>query len=527
MKPTLRLFTCALAAALLVLSARAQQLLTPTYQSQLEVWLGQGSLVFNKIFTKVAGDGQTATDFHNAVDNKGPTFVLLSVYGSAQGVPSNLPSQIVGGYNPQSWDRSTGWYHLTPNDADRTAFIFNLSYSTVQRQNLIGQGVDDFGAMQTFNWIDWGPLFGGGHDLCAYSNQMEWGFARNYSYGGTIGSSPITYGGSADGLGDQDWFQVARFEVYTFTKATNTAPVASAGNNVYLLSGNQNITVIAGTASDADDDALTYQWFEGTTVLASGQVDSSGAAPLNLVQVPALSVGAHTLTLVVSDGKASAQSGMILTIENSPPTAAPSGDGTYQIGTPVVLGGQVADYDGDTLTYSWLDGATVLGSSVIQTPKGGAPVYLPEYATTSLGLGDHAVTLLVSDGINAPVAKTEIVTMNDTIAPTVAPVASQTIIWPPNNKMVPITIHANAADNSGLPVYLAATVSCDESQAGTSFWTTPVVNQKTGIISLYLQAARFGNGNGRTYTVTIEATDEAGNTSIGCVTIVVPHDRGK
>ena len=54
-----------------------------------------------------------------------------------------------------------------------------------------------------------------------------------------------------------------------------------------------------------------------------------------------------------------------------------------------------------------------------------------------------------------------------------------------------------------------------------------VINQAAGAISLSLQAARFGDGNGRTYTVNISATDTSGNTSLASVMIVVPHDRGK
>ncbi len=58
-------------------------------------------------------------------------------------------------------------------------------------------------------------------------------------------------------------------------------------------------------------------------------------------------------------------------------------------------------------------------------------------------------------------------------------------------------------------------------------WTTPVVDQATGIITLSLRAERSGRGTGRIYSVTITATDSVGNTSTATVTCVAPHDRGQ
>jgi hypothetical protein len=40
-----------------------------------------------------------------------------------------------------------------------------------------------------------------------------------------------------------------------------------------------------------------------------------------------------------------------------------------------------------------------------------------------------------------------------------------------------------------------------------------------------LRAERAGNGPGRTYTITITATDSAGNTSTQPVIVTVPHNR--
>ena len=185
-------------------------MLTHAQQAQLTNWLIPGA--FTNIFTHVPGDGKLINDFMAATAGKGRTITLLHVAGSSFGVPSNLPPQVIGGFNPQSW---TPGEHLTPTDAERTAFIFNLTNTTIQRQNLIGQGAVDSGKVQTIAAaavIGFG--FGGGNRDIMVHWELNQGWARNYSYGGS-GGAPITMGGAADNLPTDDTFQISRIEVYT------------------------------------------------------------------------------------------------------------------------------------------------------------------------------------------------------------------------------------------------------------------------------------------------------------------------
>jgi hypothetical protein len=105
------------------------------------------------------------------------------------------------------------------------------------------------------------------------------------------------------------------------------------------------------------------------------------------------------------------------------------------------------------------------------------------------------------------------------------PVADKSSLWPPNNKMVPVSITANVSSDG--PVTLTAQVSCNEPAKRGTDWTEPVINQATGVILLSLRATRAGSGTGRVYTITIKATDANGNFATETVTIVVPHDQGK
>ena len=315
----------------------------------------------------------------------------------------------------------------------------------------------------------------------------------------------------------------------------NSKPVADAGANLDIASEDQYTTVIQGVATDPDNDPLTYRWLEGEVELSSWLGSGvNGEANLDLSSVQYFQAGEHILTLEVSDGQEKSVDQMILTIGNSAPISAPAGTGTYEINTPISIGGQVSDFDGDQLSYEWREGETILFSGVIQAIFGGDPIYLPEHSILDFSLGTHIVTLHVDDGVNEPVARNVTIEVTDTTKPNLAPVPDKTILWPPNHQLVDINIEANASDNSGEPVeIITATIFSNESQDGlgdgdiSPDWTEPVIDLINGRIMFALRAERAGNGNGRIYTVTITAIDASGNSSQVPVEIVVPHDRRK
>ncbi len=196
-------------------SARAA-LLTPAHETQLEAWLGQGNLNLTNIYTKSSGDD--SYDFHAAVDNQGPTFTLISIYGNGgNGIPS-VSSQIIGGYNPFSWLSGSTGYNYTTN---RDAFLFNLTTGVRQDQN-----VGELGNYQTVNGGNYGPTFGGGHDLHVFDT-LSTGYAYNFSYGGTTGGAEIVSG--TPNYSSYFYFSVADIEVYTFAPAGPQSVPDAAG----------------------------------------------------------------------------------------------------------------------------------------------------------------------------------------------------------------------------------------------------------------------------------------------------------
>ncbi|MBP7161982.1 MAG: hypothetical protein KBB26_00480 [Candidatus Omnitrophica bacterium] len=321
----------------------------------------------------------------------------------------------------------------------------------------------------------------------------------------------------------------------------NTPPMADAGENLTIVSSQQPNVVVLGTASDTDGDPLEYRWLEGSTVLQDwAAVGVAGEAFLTLALVDYLATGAHELVLEVNDGLIIVSDEMVLTVDNAPPTVAPSGGGTYHLGDSIHLLGEVSDFDGDTLTYRWyrLESGVqeLFYEGIIPTIQGGESVSLDDFvlAVDVLPTGTHEIYLEAEDGYNPAVsASIEVIVIGDLEPPTISATADPGILWPPNHKLVPVVINFEVQDNSEGPITITATVLSseppdldDEGNVIPDF-SEPVIDVAAGTISLNLRAERQGSGDGRVYTITITATDEFDNSSQAIVNVVCPHDRGR
>jgi len=100
------------------------------------------------------------------------------------------------------------------------------------------------------------------------------------------------------------------------------------------------------------------------------------------------------------------------------------------------------------------------------------------------------------------------------------------VLWPPNHKLVDVTINYGVSDDCDLPAAIncSLSVSSNEPVAGTGDGDTApdwiVVDAHT----VRLRAERAGKGSGRIYTITITCTDSSGQSSTQRVTVGVPHD---
>lgn len=113
----------------------------------------------------------------------------------------------------------------------------------------------------------------------------------------------------------------------------------------------------------------------------------------------------------------------------------------------------------------------------------------------------------------------------DTTLPAISTLtASQEVIWPPNHKMVPVTLNAVATDNVGVTSLKIVSATSNEPDNGLGDGDMPNDIQVTGDLTLNLRAERSGKGKGRIYTVTVEARDAAGNAATKSLTVSVPKD---
>jgi len=86
--------------------------------------------------------------------------------------------------------------------------------------------------------------------------------------------------------------------------------------------------------------------------------------------------------------------------------------------------------------------------------------------------------------------------------------------------LVPVSVGVSVADNCNSSCTIVGVTGNDG--ASSEDW------QVTGALTLNLRADRSGGAkSGRTYTVTLQCTDDANMTSTKTVAVNVPHDQGK
>jgi len=106
----------------------------------------------------------------------------------------------------------------------------------------------------------------------------------------------------------------------------------------------------------------------------------------------------------------------------------------------------------------------------------------------------------------------------DTTAPAIVSVTpSLRSLWPPNKRLVPVTISVAATDAAD--PHPSCTVTSVSANEGTAADRTI-----TGSDTVLLRADRNGAGSGRIYTVTVTCTDASRNAAAASTVVVVPHD---
>lgn len=227
------------------------------------------------------------------------------------------------------------------------------------------------------------------------------------SYGTLSGTAPnLTYTPNANYNGSDSFtFKVndgtadsAPATVGITVTPVNDPPSADAGTDQAVSdsdgTGSETVT-LTGSGSDTDGTIASYEWKEGGATIGTAQIIR-----------PVLSVGVHAITLTVADnGGATGSDDVIVTVNaNQTPTANAGTDQTvtdsdHSGSESVTLSGSGADADGTIVAYQWKEGATPLGTG--------------QSINVDLAIGEHTITLTVTDNGGATRSDNVVVTVKE------------------------------------------------------------------------------------------------------------------
>jgi len=303
----------------------------------------------------------------------------------------------------------------------------------------------------------------------------------------------------------------------------NNLPVAravSAAGPIECDRPGGGLVTLDGTSStDPDsspgtqDDIARFDW-----ILDAGEPSES---PLGSGEVldAAVPLGAHTVTLRVTDtsGESASTSIPVSVVDTTPSLvscpAAETLECTSPAGAPAAIRATASDV---------CDSGVVIRNSWNSSGADASGVY---------PLGRSAVTFTASDRSgNSATCETGI-TVLDTQPPLLTVTGSSTRLWPPNHRLVPITVSWQVTDLcTPLPTARLTSATSNEPDDapgdGDGITTGDISGADLGTsdTEVWVRAERAATGTGRTYELKYESADAAGNVSSGTVLVQVPHD---
>ena len=207
-------------------------------------------------------------------------------------------------------------------------------------------------------------------------------------------------------------------EVQVTVNVVNVAPIVDAGSDQTALEG--QTVMLNGTATDHDEDVMTYLWTHNST--SSDITLANATSASTTFTAPRVdSDTAIAFTLTADDGTATSSDSVIITVTahvNSPPVADAGSDQTALEGQTVMLNGTATDADGDSLTYLWSHNSSLaiqLANSTSPSTTFAAPAVDADTAVTftltvddGIGISSDQVTITITAHVNLTLAVTSI-----------------------------------------------------------------------------------------------------------------------
>ena len=185
------------------------ELLTKEQKETLKSWLP--AKTNTKLLYRGGRDGMNASAFHNKVNGYGSNITILK----------NNKGQLIGGYTSLDWGVNQGSYHR-----DDSAFLFSLDRNQKYSPN-------NAPAAAIYNGQQYGPTFGGGHDLMifgwTYNNSGNDCYHQpsSYTYWGSKFIDTIHEGNNYAGM-----FRVSSIETWQIVTSSfaNSQIIGSNGS---------------------------------------------------------------------------------------------------------------------------------------------------------------------------------------------------------------------------------------------------------------------------------------------------------
>jgi hypothetical protein len=216
-------------------------------------------------------------------------------------------------------------------------------------------------------------------------------------------------------------------------------------------------------------------------------------------------------------------------LDSTPPettaTVTPAPNAAGWNATPVEVVLSARDDEGgsgvESITYS-ATGAQTVPPTTVPGDRAVVPVSAEGVTTISYAARDRRGNVEETRSLVVRVDRT---------APQLSCSPSPRELWPPNHKLVDVTVTVALADEGAGPagfVLLEASSSEPDDAGGDGNTTGDVAGFDVGTpdTSGWLRAERQGGGPGRVYTLRYGGADRAGHEAACAAHVVVPHDRG-
>jgi hypothetical protein len=137
----------------------------------------------------------------------------------------------------------------------------------------------------------------------------------------------------------------------------------------------------------------------------------------------------------------------------------------------------------------------------------------------------HLVTLDATDDSGNTGTDTITVIVVDTTPPEITVSVTPDSLWPPNHKYVKVEATVTAQDAvDPSPTITLVSLTSNEPDNGKGDGNTVNDIVITDDYTFEFRAERSGNGVGRVYTITYQATDASGNSAQASTTVTVKHN---